>query len=155
ASECAEASHENGYIRPGNEHSVGMPELVESINCPKCGGPLTLAPGEVIVTCPYCGTVSRFQGDKAFVLRHSMLSARIDRDGAVPTIQGWIEDGVMKPDDRRKTSRIATMECINLPSYVFEVDAPTTYPGGHSLTGPTEGWSAATSRRRAEVSESS
>ena len=115
-----------------------MPELVESINCPKCGGPLTLAPGEVIVTCPYCGTVSRFQGDKAFVLRHSMLSARVDHDGAVRTIQGWMEGGVMKPDDLRKASRIATMECIYLPFYVFEVDATTTYTGVLSRTGTNE-----------------
>src|SRR5437660_8593779 len=115
-----------------------MPELVESINCPKCGGPLTLAPGEVIVTCPYCGTVSRFQGDKTFVLRHSMLSARVDRDGAVRTIQGWMEGGVMKPDDLRKASRIARMECIYLPFYVFEVDATTTYTGVLSRTGTNE-----------------
>src|SRR5207247_10580298 len=78
---------------------------------------------------------SRFQGDKAFVLRHSMLSARIDRDGAVRTIQGWMGGGVMKPDDLRKASRIATMECIYLPFYVFEVDATTTYTGVISRTG--------------------
>jgi len=36
-----------------------MPELVDSLNCPKCGGPLRLAVGEVIVTCRYCGTVYR------------------------------------------------------------------------------------------------
>ena len=53
-----------------------MPELVESISCPKCGGPLNLTTGEVIVTCPYCGTASRIRGDKPFVLLHSMLAAR-------------------------------------------------------------------------------
>src|SRR5437879_13364700 len=106
-----------------------MPELVESINCPKCGGPLTLAPGEVIVTCPYCGTVYRFQGDKAFVLRHTMLSARADHDGAVRTIQGWMEGGVMKPDDLRKASRFATVECIYLPVYGLEVAGPLPNTG--------------------------
>ena len=115
-----------------------MPELVESINCPKCGGPLNLAAGEVIVTCPYCGTVSRFQGDKAFVLRHSMLAARVDRDGAIRMIQGWMDGGVMKPDDLRKASRIASMDCIYLPFYVFEVDATTSYTGVLSRTGTNE-----------------
>src|SRR5206468_2163018 len=43
-----------------------MPELVTSINCPKCGGPLNLTTGEVIVTCPYCGTASRIRGDQPF-----------------------------------------------------------------------------------------
>src|SRR6266704_2641229 len=77
-----------------------MPELVTSINCPKCGGPLNLTTGEVIVTCPYCGTASRIRGDKPFVLTHSMLATRMDRDGAVRAIQGWMEGGVMKRDSR-------------------------------------------------------
>src|SRR2546430_14742476 len=115
-----------------------MRELVESINCPKCGGPLNLVPGEVIVTCPYCGPASRFQGDKPFVLRHSMLAARVDRDGAVRMIQGWMDGGVMKPDDLRKASRIASMECVYLPFYVFEVDATTSYSGVLSRTGTNE-----------------
>src|SRR3989442_8143340 len=115
-----------------------MPELVESSTCPTFAGPLTPVPGEVIVTCPYCGTVARFQGDKAFVLRHSMLSAQVDRDGAVRTIQGWMDGGVMKPDDLRKASRIASMECVYLPFYVFEVDATTSYSGVLSRTGTNE-----------------
>src|SRR5207247_2495353 len=98
-------------------------ELVESINCPKCGGPLNLTTGEVIVTCPYCGTASRIRGDKPFVLTHSMLAARMDRDGALRAIQGWMEGGVMKPDDLRKASRITSLERGYLPFYVFEVAA--------------------------------
>src|SRR5207249_670460 len=83
----------------------------------------TLAPGEVIVTCPYCGTASRFQGNKPFILRHSMLTARVDRDGALRIIEGWMDGGVMKPDDLRKASRVASLECTYLPFYVFEDEA--------------------------------
>ncbi len=115
-----------------------MPELVDSISCPKCGGPLNLTTGEVIVTCPYCGTASRFQGGKPFLLRHSMLAARVDRDAAIRTIQGWMDGGVMKPDDLRKASRIASLECVYLPFYVFEVDATTGYAGVLSRTGTNE-----------------
>jgi hypothetical protein len=115
-----------------------MPDLVESINCPKCGGPLNLTAGEVIVTCPYCGTASRFQGSEPFLLRHSMLAARVDRDAAVRLIQGWMDGGVMKPDDLRKASRIGSLECVYLPFYVFEVDATTNYAGVLSRTGTNE-----------------
>src|SRR3989475_12706600 len=104
-----------------------MPELVESINCPKCGGPLNLVPGEVIVTCPYCGTASRFQGDKPFVLRHSMLAARVHRDRAVRMIQGWMAGGGMKPDALRKAPRSASLQCDYLPFYGLEVNATTSY----------------------------
>ena len=115
-----------------------MPELVESINCPKCGGPLNLSTGEVIVTCPYCGTMSRMRGDKPFVLRHSMLMARLDRAGAERAIAGWMEGGIMKPDDLREASRILSLECVYLPFYVFEVDATTTYAGVLTRTGTNE-----------------
>ena len=115
-----------------------MPELVESLNCPKCGGPLNLTTGEVIVTCPYCGTASRLEGDRPFLLRHSMLSARLDRDAALRSIDGWLEGGVMKPDDLRKASRITALECVYLPFYVFEVDATTAYAGVLTRTGTNE-----------------
>ena len=115
-----------------------MPDLVDSVNCPKCGGPLNLATGEVIATCPYCGTASRIRGDKPFVLRHSMLAAKVDRDGAMRTIQAWMDGGVMKPDDLRKASRVASLECVYLPFYVFEVDATTAYAGVLSRTGTNE-----------------
>ncbi len=115
-----------------------MPELVDSVNCPKCGGPLNLTTGDVIVTCPYCGTASRIEGGKPFLLRHSMLAARIDRDAAMRAIQGWMEGGVMKPDDLRKASRVASLECVYVPFYVFEVDATTTYSGVLTRTGSNE-----------------
>lgn len=115
-----------------------MPDLVESINCPKCGGPLDLAVGEVIVTCPYCGTASRLRGDKPFVLTHSMLAARLDRDRALAMILGWMDGGVMKPDDLRRASRVTTLECVYLPFYIFEVDATTRYAGVLTRTGTNE-----------------
>jgi hypothetical protein len=115
-----------------------MPQIVESVNCPKCGGPLNLTTGEVIVTCPYCGTASRMEGNKPFLLRHSMLAARVDRDAAGRQIQGWLEGGVMKPDDLRKASRVTSLECVYLPFYVFEVDATTAYAGVLTRTGTNE-----------------
>ncbi|HEY7587377.1 MAG TPA: hypothetical protein VIB49_01335, partial [Thermoplasmata archaeon] len=87
-----------------------MPELVESLSCPHCGGPLKLTTGEVIVTCPYCGSMVRLRSDRPFLLRHSMLPARVDREEAAQIIQGWMEGGVMKPDDLRRGSRITSLD---------------------------------------------
>jgi len=115
-----------------------MPELVESLNCPKCGGPLRLTTGEVIVTCPYCGSTVRVRGEKPFLLRHAMLAARLDRRGAEAAIASWMEGGVMKPDDLRRASRLVSLECVYLPFYVFEVDASTAYAGVLTRTGTNE-----------------
>jgi hypothetical protein len=115
-----------------------MPELVESINCPKCGGPLDVAVGTAIVTCPYCGTASRFRGDRPFVLRHGMLAHRLDRAGAEAAIRSWMAGGVLKPDDLRAASRLLALECVYVPFYVFEVDATTAYAGVLTRTGTNE-----------------
>ncbi len=115
-----------------------MPELVESINCPHCGGPLNLTTGEVIVTCPYCGSAVRIRSDKPFLLVHSMLPARVDRDGAMQVISGWMEGGILKPDDLRRASRVTALDGLYLPFYVFEVDASTAYQGVLTRTGTNE-----------------
>src|SRR2546428_12048779 len=80
-----------------------------------------------------------------------MLAARVDRDGALRAIQGWMEGGVMKPDDLRKASRITSLDCTYLPFYVFEVDATTAYAGVLTRTGTNERRNG--SLRRADVLE--
>src|SRR3989337_3790989 len=115
-----------------------MPELVDSLSCPKCGGPLKLEVGEVIVTCEYCGTASRIVGDRPFLVRHGMLAHRLDRAGAEAAIAGWMEGGFLKPDDLRESSRLESLECVYVPFYVFEVDVTTSYAGILTRTGRNE-----------------
>jgi len=115
-----------------------MPELVESINCPKCGGPLPLAVGEIIVTCPYCGTAVRIRGDKPFLLEHAMLAAKLDRAGAQAAIDGWMRGGFLMPDDMRRAAKVTSLDCVYVPFYVFEVDVKTTYAGVLTRTGTNE-----------------
>jgi hypothetical protein len=115
-----------------------MPDLVESINCAKCGGPLDVTVGTAIATCPYCGTVSRLRGDRPFVLRHGMLAHRLDRAGAEAAIRSWMTGGVLKPDDLARSARVVSLECVYLPFYVFEVDATTAYAGVLTRTGTNE-----------------
>jgi len=62
----------------------------------------------------------------------------MDRSGAERAIAGWMEGGVMKPDDLREASRLLSLECVYLPFYVFEVDATTTYSGVLTRTGTNE-----------------
>ncbi len=115
-----------------------MPELVESLTCPKCGGPLKLGPGDVIVTCPYCGTASRLRSETPFLLRHGMLAARVGRAGAMAAVESWLAGGFMKPADLRRASRVTSLECVYVPFFVFEVDASTAYTGVLTRTGTNE-----------------
>jgi len=115
-----------------------MPDLVESLKCPQCGGPLTLGPGDVIVTCPYCGSTSRIRSENPFLLRHGMLAARLDTAGATAVAEGWLDGGFLKPSDLRRASRITSLECVYIPFYVFEVDVTTSYSGVLTRTGSNE-----------------
>ena len=115
-----------------------MTQMVESINCRQCGGPLKLDLGEVIVTCPYCGTISRLESDQPFLLMHAMVAARIDREGAEAAIRAWMSGGFMMPSDMARAAKLVSLECVYVPFYVFEVDAKTTYAGVLTRTGTNE-----------------
>ena len=115
-----------------------MPDLVEALRCPQCGGPLKLGPGDVIVTCPYCGTTSRIRSENPFLLRHAMLTARVDATGANAAVGGWLGGGFLKPSDLRRASRVTSLECAYIPFYVFEVDVTTQYSGVLTRTGSSE-----------------
>src|SRR3972149_5201568 len=115
-----------------------MPELVESVSCPRCGAPLPLEAGAAIVTCRYCGAASRMRGGRAFVLRHAMLAAGTDRAAAEAAIAGWMGGGVTTPPDLRRAARVTSLECVYVPFFVFEVDAATAYAGVLTRTGTNE-----------------
>ncbi len=112
-----------------------MVKLVEKLSCPNCGAPLDLSPGEIIVTCKYCGSDVRIAGEKKFLLKHSMIIARFDTNGIVRMIQSWLGGGAFRPDDLARSSKIESVECVYLPFYVFEVDALTNWRGVMSRTG--------------------
>ncbi len=112
-----------------------MVNLVDALNCPQCGGPLELGPGDIIVTCRYCGSDVRIAGEKRFLLKHSMIAAGYQEDGIRRMIQAWMDGGTFRPEDLAKAARIEFLECTYLPFYVFEVDALTNWRGVMTRTG--------------------
>jgi hypothetical protein len=73
-----------------------------------------------------------------FLLRHGMLTARLDRGAATATLESWLEGGFLKPADLRRASRITSLECVYVPFFVFEVDVTTSYSGVLTRTGTNE-----------------
>src|SRR2546428_13123486 len=126
-------------MRPGHESAGGMPELVESLTCPKCGGPLKLGPGDVIVTCPYCGTASRLRSESPFLLRHGILTARIDRAAATAAVASWLEGGYLKPADLRRAPPPPAPGGGCIPLFAFPGGGEEAYTGGPPPEGANEG----------------
>lgn len=113
-----------------------MVEIVERLSCPRCGAPLELEAGEIIVTCAYCGSDTRLSGSAPFVLKHSLLPARVDAAGLEDHVRGWMARAFYAPRDLSKRARMLESLCRYFPFFVFHVEAKARYSGVLLRTGP-------------------
>lgn len=112
-----------------------MVEIAERVNCPSCGAPLSLVPGEVIVTCAYCGTATNMAVGKKYFLRHSIIPSRYDAQQIEMIVRDWMSKGFLKPQDLASRSRFMEMELTFTPFFVFHVRVATSYQGLFTRTG--------------------
>ncbi len=110
-----------------------MVEIVQEINCPSCGAPVKLVPGEIIITCEYCGSDMKL-GEK-FFLKHSIIPAKYQREEIIETIKKWMSSGFYKPDGLAKKSIIKSIECVFLPFFIIHMETMTKYSGFFTRTG--------------------
>ncbi|MCI0497723.1 MAG: hypothetical protein L0Z54_05480 [Thermoplasmata archaeon] len=113
-----------------------MVDIVSSASCKGCGGPLSLKPGEVIITCEYCGTAFNQATDKAFVLDHSIIPNGLDEEGVKDLLRAWMRGGT-KPPTLAKEARFESIRLTFLPFFIVNLKARTAYRGGMTRTG---GW---------------
>jgi len=82
-----------------------------SMNCPNCGGTLSLEEGSRTTTCPYCTMLLEVQGDDG--VKKIMLTNNMDRDKAITAVKGWWKAGFKARD---LTAKGEVTECY--PIYV-------------------------------------
>ncbi|MGA2790564.1 MAG: hypothetical protein ABSF00_07335 [Candidatus Bathyarchaeia archaeon] len=58
-----------------------MVAITKEVACPHCAAPLQVQPGEIIVTCKYCGFTSFIETGKAFEFEHSLILNSIQAPG--------------------------------------------------------------------------
>ena len=97
---------------------------------------MRLRPGEVIITCEYCGTAFNQASDKAFVLQHSIIPNSLDEAGVKDLVRAWMR-GSTKPPTLAKEARFEAVRLTFVPFFVVNVKARTAYRGGMTRTG---GW---------------
>jgi hypothetical protein len=85
--------------------------ITVSMNCPKCGGALSLEEGAKTTTCPYCYLLLEVQGDDG--VKKIMLTNNLDRDKAIARVKSWWHEGFKARDLKKKG---AITECY--PIYV-------------------------------------
>lgn len=103
--------------------------VVQEIRCSHCGAPVTFNPGEIIVTCRYCGFTSVIETGKPFTLEHSMFLNEYDLAQVEDFVRDWMRSGFLKPGDLARRSKILEKSLMYLPFWVVPVTATSTYKG--------------------------
>lgn len=106
---------------------VVAPMNAVSLNCPKCGGPVSPRFGEMIVTCEYCGSAVVLSGDGwRGVQKQTMLMLKYaDRNVVMQEIHDLMDRGLL----HRHLQEGSTLEEMNVsfvPYWIVSVSARTS-----------------------------
>jgi hypothetical protein len=104
-------------------------QVTREINCSHCGAPLPVQPGEIIVTCNYCGFTSVIETGQAFEFEHSLILNTVQNDKVPELLRSWMTSGFMAPRDIAKKSSITEQSLVYLPFWVVSAEAKTHYKG--------------------------
>ena len=106
-----------------------MAKIVEEIRCSNCGAPLTFKPGEIVVTCRYCGFTLVIATHEAFILEHSLIINEYDELKVDKILRSWMSSGFLKPRDLAQKAKIVEKELQYLPFWIVPISATTHYKG--------------------------
>jgi hypothetical protein len=106
-----------------------MVEVASQIDCSHCGAPLPIQPGEILVTCNYCGFTSVIETGKAFEFEHSLILNTVQPEQAFQRVRDWMSGSFMAPKDVLKKSSLEEQQLIYLPFWVVSSDASSHYKG--------------------------
>ncbi len=113
-----------------------LTKVVREIECSNCGAPLKFEPGEIIVSCSYCGYTSVIQTGEPFTLEHSAILNKIERNNVNELVHGWMKRSFMAPRDLDRKAAIDEPTLVYLPFWVISAKATTTYKGALERISP-------------------
>jgi len=103
--------------------------ITTQIDCSHCGAPLPVQPGEILVTCSYCGFTSVIETGKAFEFEHSLILNTVDPAQTFALVHSWIGNSFMAPKDVVKKSVFVEQSLVYLPFWIVTAEATTHYKG--------------------------
>jgi hypothetical protein len=106
-----------------------LTRLVKEIDCSNCGAPLEFEPGELIVSCRYCGYTSVIQTGEPFTLEHSMVLNTTKEEEVNELIRSWMKQSFMAPRDLERKATVSEATLVYLPFWVMSTKSTTTYKG--------------------------
>lgn len=106
-----------------------MVTVTREINCSHCGAPLPVQPGEILVTCKYCGYTSVIETGKPFEYEHSLILNSVEASTVFDRVRGWMAESFIAPKDLAKKSSLTEQMLTYLPLWVVSTEAKTHYKG--------------------------
>ena len=103
-----------------------------------CGAPLPVQPGEILITCSYCGFTSVVETGKAFEFEHSLILNTLPLAQVFDTIKGWMKNSFVAPKDLSKKSSLVEQNLVYLPFWVVSGEATSHYKGIFERISPPE-----------------
>jgi len=89
-----------------------MADISVGLNCPTCGGAISLPEGENVVSCQYCGSALFVEGDQGVTT--IAFKNKVLKDGVLMATQRWWAHG-WKARDLKTTGKIMETYPIYLP----------------------------------------
>lgn len=106
-----------------------MVAVTNQISCSHCGAPLPVQPGEILITCSYCGFTSVVETGRAFEFEHSLILNTIPEGRVFDLVKSWMNDSFIAPKDLSKKSSLNEQNLVYLPFWVVSGEATSHYKG--------------------------
>jgi hypothetical protein len=100
-----------------------LSDIVKEISCSHCGGPLSIKPGEIVVTCKYCGFTSVLETGKAFEFEHSLIVNKYVDTRVAESAKRWMNGSFAGPRDLAHKATVVENELFYLPFWVVVTGA--------------------------------
>jgi hypothetical protein len=106
-----------------------MVTVTKEIDCSHCGAPLPVQPGEILITCNYCGFTSVVDTGKAFEFEHSLILNTVATTQVFDDAKSWMKNSFIAPKDLTKKSSLLEQNLTYLPFWVVSGEASSHYKG--------------------------
>ena len=103
--------------------------VTKEISCSHCGAPLPVQPGEILITCNYCGFTSVVDTGKAFEFEHSLILNTTAAAQIFDVTKNWMKNSFIAPKDLSKKASLTEQTLTYLPFWVVSGEASSHYKG--------------------------
>jgi len=108
----------------------GWGQTRREIHCESCGADLSLAPGDLAATCPFCASHRVIARDETrmHVLRPGyLIPFQVDAQGGARQLRDWLARGWMHPPGLRRAAASTHLNGVYLPFWIFSARLDTSW----------------------------